>query len=116
MRICKLCKGEKIIAEIIGYCVDCIRDNFEKINKDIYKTHEKIRKNFNLPAKILSDSNGIKCNICGNECIIGENKKGYCGLRENKDGKISGPVDSGNLSYYYDKLPTNCVAELVCNI
>ncbi len=39
----------------------------------------------------------------------------YCGVRSNKEGKFAGATaDSGNLSWYYDPLPTNCVADWVC--
>ncbi|MFV2082002.1 MAG: radical SAM protein [bacterium] len=40
---------------------------------------------------------------------------GYCGLRENRDGILEGvSAARGKLSWYYDPLPTNCVADWVC--
>jgi pyruvate formate lyase activating enzyme len=52
---------------------------------------------------------------CVNECRIPEGKTGYCGVRMNKDGRIVGGTPrEGNLEWYYDSLPTNCVADWVC--
>lgn len=40
---------------------------------------------------------------------------GYCGLRKVRDGRIlGGRPHEGNLSFYYDPLPTNCVGSFVC--
>jgi len=115
LKKCKGCQEEKIISETIGYCADCIRENFNSIKEEIKEIHRKTRKNFGLPEEIPKTKGGVKCNICGNECIIGEGEKGYCGLRENINGKIyGGEIEKGKLSYYFDPLPTNCVGEWVC--
>lgn len=116
MRRCKLCNKEKIVSEIIGFCGECIRDRFEDIKEEIYSVHKKIREKIGLSPEIPKSKNGIKCNICGNECIIGEGERGYCGLRENKGEELISPGEKGNLSYYYDPLPTNCVGEWICDI
>jgi pyruvate formate lyase activating enzyme len=40
---------------------------------------------------------------------------GYCGLRHVREGRIGGGrPHEGNLSYYFDPLPTNCVGAFVC--
>jgi pyruvate formate lyase activating enzyme len=40
---------------------------------------------------------------------------GYCGLRKNTGGKITGvSAEKGKLSWYHDHLPTNCVGDWVC--
>jgi pyruvate formate lyase activating enzyme len=42
---------------------------------------------------------------------------GFCGLRKNREGKLfhlAGRPAKGILQWYYDPLPTNCVAEWVC--
>jgi pyruvate formate lyase activating enzyme len=40
---------------------------------------------------------------------------GYCGLRRNRGGKLTGiSAEEGKLSWYFDPLPTNCVADWVC--
>jgi len=53
--------------------------------------------------------------MCVNECRIPENGIGYCGVRENRGGRLTGASASeGKLSWYHDPLPTNCVADWVC--
>jgi pyruvate formate lyase activating enzyme len=50
-----------------------------------------------------------------NECRIPEGRMGYCGLRANVAGKLTGvSPEEGKLSWYHDPLPTNCVADWVC--
>ena len=33
-------------------------------------------------------SNKIRCGLCNHRCIIANGKRGICGVRENKDGKL----------------------------
>ena len=41
---------------------------------------------------------------------------GYCGLRKNRDGRLTGAsATTAKLSWYHDPLPTNCVADWVCS-
>jgi pyruvate formate lyase activating enzyme len=50
-----------------------------------------------------------------NECRIPEEGLGYCGLRKNDGGELTGvSAEEGKLSWYHDPLPTNCVADWVC--
>jgi pyruvate formate lyase activating enzyme len=116
---CINCNKEKeIISKFLGVCLDCIRWDFENISSHIEEAHKKSRKEFNLPVVSPKDEDGIKCNLCVNECRIGEGKKGYCGLRVNIGGKIKYTpknIDSAFLEYYFDPLPTNCVADWVCS-
>ncbi len=58
----------------------------------------------------------IKCKLCGNECEIPSQRKGFCGLVENKDGKLVRKIslEKGIVSAYYDPHPTNCVASWIC--
>jgi pyruvate formate lyase activating enzyme len=48
---------------------------------------------------------------------MGEDEKGFCGLRTVKNHRLvnlAGTPDHGMLKYYRDPLPTNCVADWVC--
>ncbi|MFC1559782.1 radical SAM protein [Candidatus Margulisiibacteriota bacterium] len=111
---CNVC-GEKkeIISKELGVCLDCIRTKFHKARKIIEATHERCRVEHHLPAKPPKDKDGIPCDICINQCRIGRGKRGYCGVRKNEGGKL---VDFGGatLNYYFEKLPTNCVADNIC--
>lgn len=105
---CKLCGKESVlISSFLSLCVDCIRNNFDMALPHIQQIHAQARKIFNLPTKAPSDLNGKRCNLCVNSCQVKPESIGYCGL----------PVDSrkdASLNYYYDPLPTNCVADWVC--
>jgi pyruvate formate lyase activating enzyme len=50
-----------------------------------------------------------------NACQIGENDIGYCGLRKNQGGRLTGSsAAKAKFTWYHDPLPTNCVADWVC--
>ncbi|MFQ6083785.1 MAG: radical SAM protein [Candidatus Aminicenantia bacterium] len=116
MARCLNCEKESIlISKFLGLCASCIREDFEKVLPHIQRSHTLSREKFGLPPEPPRSSPGIKCDFCLNECQIGEGDKGYCGLRINKDGKLIVPSSkNGNLSWYYDSLPTNCVGDWVC--
>jgi pyruvate formate lyase activating enzyme len=55
--------------------------------------------------------------VCSNDCKIGVGGKGFCGLVYNMDGRLvrmGGTSEKGILQWYYDPLPTNCVAWWFC--
>jgi len=113
---CANCGEEKTpLARGLGVCLDCIRGRFEEVRSRVEDAHRTSRIAFNLPTHPPRDPDGIPCNICVNGCVIGEGRVGYCGVRANREGRLvgGGPME-GNLSWYYDPLPTNCVADWVC--
>ncbi len=116
MGFCRACNRESIlISNRIGYCVDCIRERFDRLSPEIRLLHRKTREEFNLPHKPPNEHNGIRCNQCIHNCRIPENQTGFCGTRYVKrDTIMGGRPHEGNLSYYYDPLPTNCVASFIC--
>jgi pyruvate formate lyase activating enzyme len=68
-----------------------------------------------LPEDPPRAADGISCGLCVHKCRIPEKGTGFCGLRRVQNGKIrGGRPHEGNLYYYYDPLPTNCVADFVC--
>lgn len=108
-------KRSNLISGSLGVCLDCIRKDFSKVFPHIQRVHVKSRMEFDLPTEPPKDPQGVVCNLCVNQCKIPEGGKGYCGLRKNTDGKLrGGGKDEGNLGWYYDHLPTNCVANWVC--
>jgi pyruvate formate lyase activating enzyme len=55
--------------------------------------------------------------MCSNNCRIGPSEKGFCGIVSNSDGhltRMGGVPERGVLEWYYDSLPTNCVAWWFC--
>jgi pyruvate formate lyase activating enzyme len=115
--VCKICKKEKILAKFLGVCKDCILERWEKAKNFIEIAHRKSRKEFSLPEEVPKSKNGIKCNFCANECKTGKGEFGFCGLRKNEKGKLISFVsrEKAILEYYYDPIPTNCVAAPWCN-
>jgi pyruvate formate lyase activating enzyme len=118
--ICKLCKKEKIVSKALGVCKECILLKWENIKKDIKNVHKISRKEFGLSETLpweKSKKPYVQCTLCSNKCKIKENEFGFCGLRKNEKGKLVSFVNSEKalLEYYYDPIPTNCVASYWCN-
>ena len=116
MGACRYCGKEFItISDVIGFCADCITTHFDETWPEINRVHEKSRKAYHLPSAPPKAEDGIPCPLCFQECRIPEGSTGYCGVRRVEDGRIKGGrPHEGNLSCYYDPLPTNCVAGFVC--
>jgi pyruvate formate lyase activating enzyme len=115
---CRICHTQSLlVSSQLGVCLNCIRTNPEKTLQTTGSVHAKTRAHYNLPPKPPDDSNGLLCGMCANNCKIGTGKKGYCGLVENREGKLirhGGTPEKGVLQWYYDSLPTNCVAWWFC--
>jgi pyruvate formate lyase activating enzyme len=116
MAQCKICSAiSNSISKELSVCLKCIREKPEDALMIATEAHRKSWSSFGLPENPPKDPEGIACNICINECRIPEGRTGYCGLRKNEGGKIIGvSPEEGKLSWYYDPLPTNCVADWVC--
>jgi len=115
---CLLCGEEyPVISSSLGICLNCIRGNFSMSYPYIKAVHRESRNSFNLPAEPPRSERGVVCPLCVNQCRIAEGERGFCGLRENRNGKLfhrSGTPERGLVEWYYDSLPTNCVADWVC--
>ncbi len=116
MSECVLCHiYSKYISEALKVCLKCIREKPDQALEIAAEAHYKSRTAAGLPEIPPKDPDGIDCSICINACKIAPNSFGYCGLRRNENGKLTGvTADRGKLSWYYDPLPTNCVADWVC--
>lgn len=107
---CELC-GEKsfLIARVLGLCRRCIIERFSEALPRITMVHAKIRRSFGLPYPVLEQFSA--CTVCVHRC--GGEGVSFCGLLE--DGKRwAGTGSKGLLEWYYDDLPTNCVATPFC--
>ncbi len=113
---CKHCgKSSGTISDTIGFCGDCIRHHFDAVWPQIKRVHDRSRRAYGLPTDPPRSEKGIPCSFCVHGCMIPERGAGFCGLRMVEGGKIrGGRPHEGNLYYYYDPLPTNCVADFVC--
>ena len=115
---CQLCgTRHPLISDQLGVCLSCIYDKPEEALRISDKVHENSRRVFGLPFKPPQDPNGLSCGMCANDCRIGVGGKGFCALVFNIDGELvrmGGTPDKGVLEWYYDPLPTNCVAYWFC--
>lgn len=113
---CRTCGKEVVIlSQTLPVCLDCLRSGKETIQPFIKKAHHQSRQLFQLVDTPPRDAFGIPCTICVNRCRISEGSWGYCGLRTQKEGVLQGvSAGEGNVSWYYDGLPTNCVADWIC--
>jgi pyruvate formate lyase activating enzyme len=116
MAVCVLCDTfSRNISKELGVCLNCIRERPGDALPIAMEAHARSRAAFGLPERPPKDPQGIPCNICVNECRVPENGTGYCGLRRNERGRLTGvSPEEGKLSWYHDHLPTNCVGDWVC--
>lgn len=117
MSKCRVCGKEKLISEALGVCGECVKEKWQKAKSFVVKAHKKAKARFGLPYPAPKVRGGVLCNICVNQCRIGEEKLSFCGLRTNKNGRLihlAGTPEKGILQSYFDPLPTNCVASWVC--
>lgn len=113
---CVLCQHESpLISSALRLCTGCIKRKPERALPHALRVHADARRPFGLPASPPRSEGGRRCKLCANECLIGEGELGYCGIRANRSGRLSGVSGAaGRVSWYHDPLPTNCVASWVC--
>ena len=113
---CQVCEEPKpLFAEALGLCPDCARTELGAVKARV--AHRRSRQLFDLPEAPPRTEGGIRCVLCGCQCLIGEGERGFCGLRTVRNGRlrhIAGTPRRGILHWYRDPLPTNCVADWVC--
>ncbi|MFX1411016.1 MAG: radical SAM protein, partial [Promethearchaeota archaeon] len=115
--LCPVCGQMRQISSAVGACADCLRERPDAALPHALATHRAARREFNLPPEPPSTSDGVHCTGCANECELGPNERGFCGLRTNRAGRLhalAGTPRRGLLQWYRDPLPTNCVAAWVC--
>ena len=115
---CKVCGRRSLtISGRLGVCLDCIREKPEEALRVTGRVHAESRGRFGLPPDPPRDPNGVRCGMCANDCRIGMGERGFCGLVANLNGRLvrlGGTPERGILEWYYDPLPTNCVAWWFC--
>lgn len=114
--ICSIC-GVKLtgVGSGVGVCPKCIQERWSECAGVIEAVHAESREIFQLPVDSPRTLDGYSCKLCFRDCRMGQDDLGYCGVRGGtrsslrRDGRLLAPV-----SFYYDPLPTNCVADWVC--
>ena len=116
MATCKKCgKSSQEIAKVLSFCAECVRKADSECLAELGEIHAQSRAKFGLAALPPSATDGVQCKLCQNKCKIPVGGRGYCGVRRNENGRlVGGTPDAAAVSWYYDPLPTNCVADWVC--
>jgi len=116
MTTCKKCgKSSEETAKVLSLCAECIREADSECLTKLKGIHAASREKFDLPALPPSAPEGTQCRLCQNNCQIAIGGRGYCGVRRNENGHLMGGTPKeAVVSWYYDPLPTNCVADWVC--
>ena len=111
---CVVCGREgRAVSEVLGLCADCLRAEKPDAMARAAEVHRRARAEFALPEQPPTE--GIRCGWCANDCRIPPGERGFCAVRRNEGGKLTGGTPrSGRVSWYHDPLPTNCVADWVC--
>ena len=74
------------------------------------------------------DDNNVQCHLCPHNCIVSDGKLGFCGVRQNKDGKLYAltyemvtsvaidPIEKKPLYHFYPGTPTMSIGTFGCNL
>lgn len=114
MAKCALC-GSGLAAGSPGVCGPCIRTRPEAADY-IKEAHKARWRNPGRDDAAPGDV-AVTCRLCVNRCEIFPGGLGVCGLRTNRNGRLvhlGGTPSRGILQWYFDPLPTNCVASWFC--
>jgi pyruvate formate lyase activating enzyme len=115
---CQLCGIQSnLIPTVLSTCAGCIRTRHAEALPPILQSHAAIRREFGLPPEPPHTAGGVECPLCVNACRLGEGEVGLCGVRTARDGRLvhlAGTPRGALVSWYDDRLPTNCVADWVC--
>ena len=115
---CKLCQKKTELSIALGICPSCLSELSLEQSKDYLAfIHSTYRTLFPLPKTFpIGHNSPIICNVCSANCFIGINEIGWCGLRQNKNGKMFHLTSKkeGLVSYYLDPHITNCCNAWFC--
>ncbi len=114
---CSLCGRSSLpVAAILSTCANCLRQQSERTQPAVHGAQRVSRQEFELPLAPPVGGD-VNCPLCVNACQMAEGERGFCNLREARDGRLvhlAGTPAKGILHWYFDPLPTNCVADWVC--
>ena len=108
---CVVCgESHPLMSSFLGVCPVCARK--PESREAAAEAHRRSLETFGLKTP---SGSGVRCGQCVNGCSMDEGDRGLCGVRMNSSDKVvSAFGDQAAVEWYYDPLPTNCVAEWVC--
>ncbi len=106
---------DRIVTRSLVHCGECYSQG--KVDSEITRSaHRHSRNQARLPAAV-PDQGEVVCSDCGNHCRLSEGVSGFCNLRYVADGRIVKKYgEKAPVRWYFDPLPTNCVADWVCPV
>ncbi|MEM4311234.1 MAG: radical SAM protein [Nitrososphaerales archaeon] len=115
LRKCEICCSSNI-SSAIGVCAKCLKEKAEMALPIAIKNQSSTRLSLGLVPFPPKGANGIRCNLCVAECVMGDGDMGYCGIRGNKGGRLFSLVgkDEALLDFYLDPHVTNCCNAYFC--
>jgi len=115
---CSICgRKSPLLAAVLSTCAACIRQHPQQAQPLVHAAQQRSRREFGLPTTPPKSRGGVACPLCVNACHMDEGERGFCNLREARGGRLvhlAGTPAKGILHWYFDPLPTNCVADWVC--
>lgn len=108
-------KENRLVSQILGSCDFCFRNDSALIDHAL-DVHHQIRVKEQLVPEIPKNGSTV-CPDCGNHCNLDDGQIGFCNLRKAENGKVVERYpNKAVVSWYFDPLPTNCVADWVCPV
>lgn len=104
---CPVCREKRRLSKAVGVCGRCLREDPKACKPFVDRARRRSRRIFGLPEEPPRDPEAPACPLCAHGCRVPKNGLGYCGLPP-------GGREKARVSWYYDPLPTNCVADFVC--
>lgn len=106
---------KRLVSKSVRYCPDCLQVNNMFLNS-VMKSHRTSRQADGLVPTITKTGKTV-CPECANHCRLDEDQIGFCHLRTIADSRIVERYpDKAVVLWYFDPLPTNCVADWVCSL
>lgn len=118
MSRCVICGTYSVtVSSSLPVCAGCLRAS-QDLPQATRSRHEGYRTALGLPTSPPESTRGNyrRCQLCVNECSLGEGEAGYCGLWINEKGllKFKAGFNKALGFWYLDPHPTNCVAAPLC--
>ncbi len=103
------------VSRALGLCADCALADTPAARTRAAEAHARGRARFGLPTEPPRSPGGAACTGCVNACRLGPGEVGYCTVRMAEGDRVTGgDAEGAAVTWYYDPLPTNCVADWVC--
>jgi len=106
---------KRLVSNSVGYCPECLITDSRLLDQ-VLNMHRAHRERSGLIPTVPTTGT-LVCAECANHCRLNEGEIGFCHSRKATASRIVERFPGKALVYwYFDPLPTNCVAEWVCSL